>query len=108
MRAIAVILVIIHHAFSGPAAGWLRLHGMSYLGDLLSDTTQSGVELFFVLSGVVLLRPYLRGSRPFAPGQYFFRRAQRLWPPYLVALIAEGVITYLGTRWPTWYTYDAK
>ena len=41
---------------------------MGYVADLLSDTTQSGVELFFVLSGVVLLRPYLRGHRPFALG----------------------------------------
>ena len=52
-----------HHLFSKKNKTWLTNHGLPYLGKLLLQTTGSGVELFFVLSGVVLLRPYLRGRR---------------------------------------------
>jgi peptidoglycan/LPS O-acetylase OafA/YrhL len=104
LRAVAVGLVFFHHSFSDPIAQWLGRHGSWYLAKLLLATTGSGVELFFVLSGVVLLRPYLRGSRPFKPGQYFRRRIERLWPPYLVALFLEGILHWLTTYYPTWFT----
>ena len=118
LRAVAVTLVLIHHSFTNAIAGALLTVGNEtqqigrttlsstffYLADLVSSITASGVELFFVLSGIVLLRPYLRGMRAFDIASYFRRRAQRLWPPYLVALLAEGVVLWAMSMWPTWYS----
>lgn len=104
LRAVAVGLVFFHHSFSGAIADQLARLNLWYLAKLLMATTGSGVELFFVLSGVVLLRPYLRGSRPFKPGQYFRRRIERLWPPYLVVLFIEGIMRWITTAYPTWFT----
>src|SRR5262245_31184764 len=91
LRAVAVGVVIFHHCLTNPINQLLRARGFNYLADALYFTTGSGVELFFVLSGVVLLRPYVRGARPFKPSTYFLRRIERLWPPYLVALAAEAL-----------------
>jgi len=116
LRAVAVLLVLVHHSITGPVRNALMTVGNElqalgkpsanvffYLAELASNTTASGVELFFVLSGIVLLRPYLRGARAFNVASYFRRRAQRLWPPYLIALLAEGVLLWVMMQWPTWY-----
>jgi peptidoglycan/LPS O-acetylase OafA/YrhL len=118
LRALAASIVVIHHSLSGAVATFLResaivrapansdptRHPFWYVADLLSHITGSGVELFFVLSGIVLLRPYLRGQRRFDVASYFKRRAQRLWPPYLVALFFDGLFLWAMSRWPTWYS----
>ena len=57
--------------------------GHTAIGTFLSHFGASGVELFFTLSAVVLLRPYLRFSRRMAIGQYAWRSVVRLWPPFL-------------------------
>jgi peptidoglycan/LPS O-acetylase OafA/YrhL len=120
LRAVAVSLVLLHHSFTNAVAGALLTVANEtqqlgrttlsavffYLADLVSSITASGVELFFVLSGIVLLRPYLRGVRAFDIASYFRRRAQRLWPPYLVALVAEGLVLWVMTTWPTWYSAE--
>ena len=120
LRAVAVTLVLIHHSFTNAVATALlqvaadlqeagragASRAFVYLSDLASGVTASGVELFFVLSGIVLLRPYLRGMRAFDIASYFRRRAQRLWPPYLIALFAEGVVLWAMSTWPTWYSAD--
>jgi peptidoglycan/LPS O-acetylase OafA/YrhL len=116
LRAVAVLLVLFHHSITGPISGALAQVGAEfrqdgtpgaaiffYLSNLLYNTTASGVELFFVLSGIVLLRPYLRGQRAFNVASYFRRRAQRLWPPYLVALMAAGLLLWVMQTWPNWY-----
>lgn len=102
-RAVAALLVMLHHFATGSLSGWIIAWGWSRLGTLLSYTTNSGVELFFVLSGVVLLRPYLRGARPFRWGRYARRRVERLWPPYLVAMVFAGAVVLYDTWSPTWY-----
>lgn len=48
-----------------------------------------GVALFFFVSGFVIAQPFLgraRGSWNFA--QFYTRRLQRIYPPYLIALLA--------------------
>src|SRR5882724_6110621 len=47
---------------------------------------QSGVTLFFVLSGFLLYRPFING-RP-SIGRYFRNRALRILPAYWAVLIA--------------------
>lgn len=104
LRAVAAILVVIHHFATSSIVALVSGAGYGRVANAISLTTNSGVELFFVLSGVVLLRPFLRGTRAFRALPYFRRRAERLWPPYLAALgIASGVV-FLATLHPTWYS----
>jgi peptidoglycan/LPS O-acetylase OafA/YrhL len=50
-----------------------------------------GVLLFFVISGFILARPFLRQHRfqgkPVDVGRYYLRRVTRLEPPYILALL---------------------
>lgn len=103
LRAIAASMVVIHHSFTANIMRYTAAHKINFLGSLFSYIAAYGVDLFFVLSGVVLLRPYLRRERTFKTGNYFIRRAKRIYPPYFVALIfASLVILYLN-YFPTWY-----
>lgn len=103
LRALAVTLIVFHHSVTSALVGSPRQRSG---GSLLSAATTSGVELFFVLSGVLLLRPYFRDRRPFAPIPYLRRRIERLWPPYLAALGFAGLVTLLVTLWPSWYSAE--
>lgn len=106
LRAVAVALVVFHHSLTSPVTQVLDSVHMSRAATLLSFATRSGVELFFVLSGVVLLRPYLRRIRPFQISTYLLRRVQRLWPPYAVALLFAGAVVALPAIHPTWYSAE--
>lgn len=50
-----------------------------------------GVLLFFVISGYILARPFLRqyrlGGKPVSIGAYYLRRLTRLEPPYVLSLL---------------------
>jgi peptidoglycan/LPS O-acetylase OafA/YrhL len=110
LRAVACLVVVFHHSF-GAISTAMKASGdpfVEYLGELLVATTGSGVELFFVLSGVVLLRPYVRGLRPFRPGRYFLRRIERLWPPYLAVLALEAGIRWFAMLHPTWFSAGSE
>lgn len=103
LRGIAATMIVIHHAFTAhilKAVSYLR---MPVLTDFFTYFTQSGVELFFVLSGVVLLRPYLRRQRDFNTWDYFYRRARRIYPPYFAALVFGALVVWFNNRFPTWY-----
>ena len=104
LRAVATLLVLAHHSVSPGIQRSLELGGWPVLGRLLFATTGSGVDLFFVLSGVVLLRPYLRGQRRFEAGTYFKRRAERILPPYLGAWLLAGAVTAFAGLRPTWFS----
>ena len=89
-RAGAALLVLLAHVgftsgagLHGPWAGWLSR------GD-------AGVSVFFVLSGFLLMRPWLladRGvGRRVRTAPYLWRRAVRLIPGYLVALAGVAVL----------------
>ncbi len=101
LRGIASLLVVLHHSVSGAIGGGLINAGYPYLGNLLIYFTQSGVVLFFVLSGVVLLRPYVRGERKFKTVNYFIRRARRIFPPFLAALVFGYLVILLIKYGPT-------
>ena len=104
LRALAIVLVILHHTVTGPVHDVLEAHGRPMTAALIGHLTNSGVELFFVLSGVVLLRPYFRGARRMEAGTYFRRRFVRLWPPYVAAWLLGGAVILMVTRVPTWYS----
>lgn len=104
VRAVAAALVVCHHSLTDGIRRTLEGHGFPRAGHLLAAFTGSGVELFFVLSGVVLLRPYLRGHRAFEAGKYFTRRVERLWPPYLTAWVFAGLTVVYLNHFPTGFS----
>ncbi len=93
VRGIAACWVVAYHTWMtgnhripGPA-GQIMLHG--YLG----------VDLFFVLSGMVMSMSYGRlFDRPWSGSDYatlMIRRVARLWPLYVVTLLVTGVLSLL-------------
>jgi len=72
LRALAITLVVMHHAFDWPAGGWL------------------GVDLFFVLSGFLITTLLIeRRGRESVPS-FYRRRALRLLPA-LCSLLAVAL-----------------
>lgn len=107
LRAVAAVLVIALHVgiYSGQvASSWLGIGEGGTLGPVLSRLTV-GVPIFFVLSGLLLYRPFaeaaLDGRRAPSAVVYLWHRALRILPAYwLVALVALIAFGTLG-GWPT-------
>lgn len=99
-------MIVIHHAFTAHIVHFFNSLHLPFLATFWLYFTQSGVELFFVLSGVVLLRPYLRQQRRFNTLDYFYRRAKRIYPPYLAALLFGAFVVWFNNAFPTWYNDD--
>ena len=103
LRGIASLMIVIHHSFTSNIVKLLAHVKLPVVGFYFAYFTQSGVELFFVLSGSVLLRPYLRGERKFKTGEYFIRRIKRIYFPYWAALLFAVFVSWYITAYPTWY-----
>jgi peptidoglycan/LPS O-acetylase OafA/YrhL len=97
LRGCAILAVIYHHSFYlflTPLGGravdvgpfTVPLHSLFTNGWL-------GVNLFFILSGFVLMLPYASGDRTMSSGKdlkaYYGRRARRLLPLYYFALLVS-------------------
>lgn len=108
LRAVACILVLLHHLGAAAIATKLRHSDNVFFGNLLGSFTGSGVELFFVLSAVLLVGPYVRGEKQLNLKLYLGRRIERLIPPYLAAWCLAGLAIYLATNYPTWWTESAS
>jgi peptidoglycan/LPS O-acetylase OafA/YrhL len=84
LRTIACLLVVLFHLHAvlgvdfGPA-NWLV------------DGGDAGIFIFFVLSGYLLYRPFVRGSVDLP--SYALKRAARILPGYFVALISLIILT---------------
>lgn len=105
LRGISISLVALYHAFGSNTAKFLDAHGFHSTGFFLTSIPRCGLEMFFVLSALVTLRPFLRGKKDFKPGQFFWRRIKRIYPPYLGALAFGTLVIYLNTYYPTWYSH---
>jgi peptidoglycan/LPS O-acetylase OafA/YrhL len=114
LRGLAALYVVIHHAryllHEGYSEGYLR-HPETY--SLLEKSMvyalaafrwgHEAVLFFFVLSGFVIHLRYAREAierpeRRFGLGGYLLRRARRLYPPLLAALLITFALDYLGMR----------
>lgn len=86
IRVVAALLVFAFH---------LHVSGVDF-GPLVPIAAHgaSGVTIFFVLSGYLVYRPMAVRHKPVGP--YFARRAGRILPAYVVALV--GVTLLTGTR----------
>ena len=89
LRAVAILVVALHHTWTDAVPqilvpvqrfGWM------------------GVDLFFLLSGYLigsqLLRPHAMGLRP-SLREFYFRRAFRILPAFLVVLAAYYLVPQL-------------
>lgn len=102
-RAIASVLIVLHHSVSSNIYKVFHKFGLDEIGIFIWNLTGSGVNFFFVISGLVLLRPYLRGERTLNTGMYFKKRFMRIYPTYAAAVVfGSAVIWYINT-FPTWY-----
>lgn len=105
LRAVAALLVVGTHAAF--ATGYLN-HG--YLGSIYARL-EIGVAVFFVLSGFLLFRPWVRAAAEGAPSpslrRYSRHRVSRIVPAYLVAVTATFAIYTVFRPGPTpgqsWY-----
>jgi peptidoglycan/LPS O-acetylase OafA/YrhL len=103
LRALAASLVVLTHAgdLAGPArAGWLLKPAA--VGDV-------GVAVFFVLSGFLIYRPFVRshlaGRAPARARTFWWRRALRIFPAYWAALTFFWALGFysLGADWWKYY-----
>ena len=89
LRAIAAFFVLVLHTSFNTTANLGT-------GGFLFARMDSGVSIFFVISGFLLYRPFvaalLVGSERPRVGPYLFRRVLRIYPAYVVAalIIAYG------------------
>jgi peptidoglycan/LPS O-acetylase OafA/YrhL len=89
LRAFASVLVVAFHLNTVSGVSFGPLDPIIRGGD-------SGVYLFFALSGYLLYRPFVRG--PVDVGSYGLKRAGRIIPGYFVALAGLTLLT--GSRLP--------
>lgn len=93
LRGLAALLVLLSHV-----GFWTGADDLDVSGGLLARG-DSGVAVFFAISAFLLLRPWVAaGSGAAAPqsvGGYAVRRAARIVPAYLIALVA--VLLVAGT-----------
>lgn len=108
LRALAVTLVFIYHVVGGQLARTLSERGHDVAARFVASLGASGVELFFCLSGVVLLRPYLKFGRPMDVRRYLTRRLVRLYPPFLGAWVLAGLTVWFVGRYTTWWTVTSQ
>jgi peptidoglycan/LPS O-acetylase OafA/YrhL len=87
LRAIAILAVIWHHA-GAAVPGW-RISTRGFLG----------VDLFFVISGFLIVTLLLREQRhtdTISLSNFYIRRFLRIFPPYYLMLLVVGTVAYLN------------
>ena len=99
LRALAALSVLFYHALS-TAGAKIIISGHDLTWTYFY--TESGVDLFFTLSGFLLFLPYARailGGKAAPPAHEFYRRrALRILPAYYVALGVVALATF-GLSW---------
>jgi peptidoglycan/LPS O-acetylase OafA/YrhL len=109
LRFVAVLFVLIFHsaesftqmqARSSLPRHWT--HGQSVILATMG-VFYSGVQIFFVISGLVVALPFARHALQGAPkpniGKYFMRRLTRIEPPYILGLLAMYYILHQYHRY---------
>jgi peptidoglycan/LPS O-acetylase OafA/YrhL len=95
LRGVAAVSILVFHCWLFTSAGVLTWN----LGPVSAfmQPLQSGVTLFFVLSGFLLYRPFAAallgtGSKDISLATYFRNRALRIVPAYVFVLLAAGLV----------------
>src|SRR5699024_6022857 len=107
IRALAAVMVVVHHAGSivsglgpQPRTGFIERYAAVF---------DSGVAVFFVLSGFLLWWPFVdRSLRSASPGSirsFWWRRILRIVPAYWVALSVLAVLGVVSVGDQPWRYY---
>lgn len=102
LRAVAILLVFGFHYSIGLAAPFAALAAQAPKGDFNSNLNSffrdvllfgnSGVPLFFVISGFCIHLAFLRSRRIFQAKDFYWRRFLRIYPAYFIALAVFSVL----------------
>ena len=100
IRGIAALMVLCHHLFFTSIPNPERWNWFVVLTSRLSQAGGNGVDLFFVLSGFLITSLLVldRGS-PHYYWNFYWKRALRIFPLYLVALVLLLIF------WPSTWRY---
>ena len=94
----AAILVVLTHA-----AYTTGKYGQGYLG-LVYSRAEIGVPIFFVLSGFLLFRPWVKaaatGGEPPSVRRYGWHRVRRIMPAYVVTVLIAYLLYHFRTAGP--------
>jgi peptidoglycan/LPS O-acetylase OafA/YrhL len=88
LRFLSIFFVIYCHLATGPLGAYAQV---DYSLSEYMKNGANGVRIFFAISGFILAIPFLKsvinlGAKNISLKKYFFRRLERLEPPYLVAI----------------------
>lgn len=100
LRFFAIMPVLFWHASIRGYRSMLNLFGMPPMGEpTWLPHGEVGVDLFFVISGFVIARPFLamiEQGRSLKVGRFYLRRLLRLQPPYLLVLVVCAASAAFG------------
>jgi peptidoglycan/LPS O-acetylase OafA/YrhL len=92
LRGIAALAVIIHHSLEESNGA---LHRFS--PDWLTTSGAAVVDIFFVISGFIMLHVSFRtGRASLRPGQFLLRRITRIYPLYWLTCLGAVTIAAFG------------
>lgn len=98
IRAVAALLVVATHAAYTTGK---YTHG--YAG-LVFSRMEIGVPIFFVLSGFLLFRPWVKAAASGGPApslrRYAWHRVRRIMPAYVVTVLAAYLVYHFRTAGP--------
>ena len=93
LRGFAVFFVfLVHYVFL--IEPWLVNQSLTHqFGMYLKNMGNSGVDLFFVLSGYLIYGTLIKKERPFLP--YIRRRIQRIYPTFLAVFSIYIILSFV-------------
>ncbi len=97
LRGIAAFGVVLSHfilAYDERYVDDPRAFGGASVGEVISEIGAYGVNLFFLISGFVVLVSARRAKRP---SDFVISRFSRLYPPYWVALVLAVVLAWVAS-----------
>ena len=109
LRGIAALIVVMYHCLLITPSLWDQIAGkpvrnsaqwiLAYTPFRIIWAGGEAVWIFFILSGFVLVRPYL-GDRQVVVGRYYVRRALRLYVPFVGSFVlAVALRAVQPDRW---------
>ena len=103
LRFIAILEVVVWHASLRASRAIDQRNALFPPGEHLSSLYgffphgEVGVDLFFMISGFIISRPFwVKKRRTTSVAEFYLRRIRRLYPPYVVALVASFALVLLS------------
>jgi len=104
VRAAAAVLIVIHHVAYAAGTTMNETYGR------FTGRMDVGVPIFFVLSGYLLARPFIRGiltgTQLPSASDFLWKRFIRIFPAYWLALVVMLVIGAVAVRGPSGFFFS--